>query len=281
MLLTLAWCCCCRPPRTPPTARARWRRSARSRTRSATAATPPTWASCGSTSTTDCVVSITFALDGNRLLDGDSLSVTVDDRVFNARGRREGEHLIVFETTVEALGLRPGRASKIAFASRYGNDADTTDTFELKVDYGAVMGVQITGRAKPGHTLTCVTDEPVQLAARRPRDQAARRSARTSCAAPTPATGSPAAPRPRPRPRSAFSAGRTGGSSPSASAADGRRRPPARPPSSSGRRSPRRRRRRTPRRSSTCRRRCWSTSTASGRRRRAGRRTTRATTIAA
>ena len=62
----------------------------------------------------DCVVSITFALDGNRLLDGDSLSVTVDDRTYDARGRREGEHLIVFETTVEALGLRPGRASKIA-----------------------------------------------------------------------------------------------------------------------------------------------------------------------
>ena len=60
----------------------------------------------------DCVVSITFALDGNRLLAADSLSVTVDDRVFNARGRREGEHLIVFETTVEALGLRPGRPSK-------------------------------------------------------------------------------------------------------------------------------------------------------------------------
>jgi len=110
----------------------------------------------------DCVVSITFALDGNRLLDGDSLSVTVDDRIYNARGRREGEHLIVFETTVEALGLRPGRASKIGFASRYGNDADTTDMFELKVDYGAVMGMQLTGRAKAGHTLTCVTEEPVR-----------------------------------------------------------------------------------------------------------------------
>jgi len=110
----------------------------------------------------DCVVSITFALDGNRLLDGDSLSVTVDDRIYNARGRREGEHLIVFETTVEALGLRPGRASKIAFASRYGTSSDVTDTFEIKVDYGAVMGVQITGRAKAGGTLTCVTDEPVR-----------------------------------------------------------------------------------------------------------------------
>ena len=110
----------------------------------------------------DCVVSVTFALDGNRLLASDSLSVTVDDRVFNARGRREGAHLIVFETTVEALGLRPGRPSRISFGSRYGNDVDVTDTFELKVDYGAVLGVQITGRAKPGRTLTCVTDEPVQ-----------------------------------------------------------------------------------------------------------------------
>jgi hypothetical protein len=110
----------------------------------------------------DCVVSITFALDGNRLLASDSLSVTVDDRVFNARGRREGAHLIVFETTIEALGLRPGRPSRISFGSRYGNDVDVTDTFELKVDYGAVLGVQITGRAKPGRTLRCVTDEPVQ-----------------------------------------------------------------------------------------------------------------------
>ena len=110
----------------------------------------------------DCVVSITFALDGNRLLASDALSVTVDDRVFNARGRREGAHLIVFETTVEALGLRPGRRSRISFGSRYGNDVDVTDTFELKVDYGAVLSVQITGRAKPGRTLTCVTDERVQ-----------------------------------------------------------------------------------------------------------------------
>ena len=45
---------CCssrRRRRAPPSARARWSRSARSRTRSATAATLPTWASCGSTST--------------------------------------------------------------------------------------------------------------------------------------------------------------------------------------------------------------------------------------
>jgi hypothetical protein len=110
----------------------------------------------------DCVVSITFALDGNRLLDGDSLSVTVDGRVFDARGRREGAHLIIFETTVEALGFQPGRPSQMSFGSRYGNDADVTDTFAITVDYGAVKGVQITGRAKPGKVLTCVTDEPVQ-----------------------------------------------------------------------------------------------------------------------
>jgi hypothetical protein len=103
----------------------------------------------------DCVVSITFALDGNRLLDSDQLSVTVDDRTFNARGRRQGEHLIVFETTIEKLGLRPGRASRISFASRYGNETDVTETFELKVDYGAVMGARITGRAQVGRTLTC------------------------------------------------------------------------------------------------------------------------------
>ena len=110
----------------------------------------------------DCVVSITFALDGNRLLPGDSLSVTVDDRVFDARGRREGAHLIIFETTVEALGLRPGRPSRLSFSSRYGNDADVTDTVQLTVDYGAVKGAQITGRAKPGHTLTCEADGSIQ-----------------------------------------------------------------------------------------------------------------------
>jgi hypothetical protein len=103
----------------------------------------------------DCVVSITFALDGNRLLDGDSLTVTVDDRVFAARGRREGAYLIVYESTVEALGLRPGRAARISFSSRYGTSVDVTDTFELTVDYGAVKGVRITGRPKPGRTLTC------------------------------------------------------------------------------------------------------------------------------
>jgi hypothetical protein len=110
----------------------------------------------------DCVVSITFALDGNRLLAGDSLSVTVDDRVFDARGRREGAHLIVFGTTVEALGLRPGRASRIAFGSRYGTSADVTDTFAITVDYGAVKGARITGRARPGSTLSCVADGPVR-----------------------------------------------------------------------------------------------------------------------
>jgi hypothetical protein len=110
----------------------------------------------------DCVVSITFALDGNRLLAGDSLTVTVDDRVFDARGRREGAHLIVFETTVQALGLRPGRPSRLSFASRYGNSADVTDSFAITVDYGAVKGARITGRAKPGHTLTCVTDGSIQ-----------------------------------------------------------------------------------------------------------------------
>ncbi len=111
---------------------------------------------------TDCVVTITFALESNRLLTGDSLSVTVDDRVIGVRGKRVGAHLITFEATVETLGLRPGRSSRIAFASRYGNSTDTTSTFDIKVDYGAVLGVQVTGRAKTGHTLTCVTDESVQ-----------------------------------------------------------------------------------------------------------------------
>lgn len=103
----------------------------------------------------DCVVTITFALEGNRLLDGDSLWVTVDDRVIDVRGRAQGAYLIVFETTVEALGLRPGRPSRIAFGSRYGTSTDITDTFTLIVDYGAVKPAQIAGRAKPGHTLTC------------------------------------------------------------------------------------------------------------------------------
>ena len=88
----------------------------------------------------DCVVSITFALDGNRLLPGDSLSVTVDDRAFDARGRREGTHLIIFETTVEALGLRPGRPSRLSFASRYGTSTDVTDTFAMTVDLRCGQG---------------------------------------------------------------------------------------------------------------------------------------------
>ncbi len=103
----------------------------------------------------DCVVSITFALESNRLLTGDSLSVTVDDRVIAVTGKRVGAHLIVFETTVGALGLRPGRAARLQFSSRDGHSTDVTDTFTLTVDYGAVKGVQIAGRAKPGHTLSC------------------------------------------------------------------------------------------------------------------------------
>ena len=184
----------------------------------------------------DCVVSITFALDGNRLLASDALSVTVDDRVFNARGRREGAHLIVFETTVEALGLRPGRAIPhlVRQPLRQRRRRDGHVRAQGRLRRGPGRADHRSRQARPHAHLRDGRAGPV--AARRPRDQARHASARTRCAAPTPATGSPAAPAPRPRPRSAFSAGRTGGSSPSASAADGRRPPPARPPSSSGRR---------------------------------------------
>ena len=130
----------------------------------------------------DCSVTITYGLDSNGLLDGDSLWLAIDartTRLLTVNGPVDdlrasfdndapapdaypsGASLIVVETTVTALGLQPGRPARLTFGSRYGSQTDQAGAFDLKVDFGAVAGAEaerprIRGRAKPGRVVTCV-----------------------------------------------------------------------------------------------------------------------------